>query len=106
MSDVIPKVLLNAQNKRHEKRLRHDDILYYMIKETGRIGITSAGLNKYNILPRSIWINGTKRLELVGKIYHMKQYIFRGHNTGKLINRWFAKSFPSSLIEIEGVKIE
>tara|TARA_B100000929_G_C15429499_1_gene394158 strand:- start:616 stop:927 length:312 start_codon:yes stop_codon:yes gene_type:complete len=88
---AIPKVLLNAQNKRHEKRLRHDDILYYMIKETGRIGITSAGLNKYNILPRSIWINGTKRLELVGKIYRMKQYIFRGHNAGKLINRWFAK---------------
>ena len=87
---AIPKVLLNAQNKRREKRIRHDDILYYMIRETGSIGITSAGLDKYSILPRSLWINGTKRLESVGKIYRIKQYISHGRAAGKLINRWFA----------------
>ena len=88
---AIPKQLLNAQKVRHEKRLRHDDILYYMIKETGCIGITSAGLDKYNILPRTIWINGTKRLEYVGKIYRTKHYISHGHNAGKVINRWVAR---------------
>ena len=69
----------------------HDEILYWMIKETGDIGITSTGLRRFNILPRSIWVNSTKRLLEKGFILRKKEYITHGKNSGKLVNRYFAK---------------
>jgi len=68
----------------------HDEILYWMIKETGDIGITSTGLRRFNILPRSIWVNSTKRLLEKGFILRKKEYITHGKNSGKLVNRYFA----------------
>ena len=76
-------------NRREGAKI-HDEILYWMIKETGNIGITSTGLKRLNILPRSIWVNSTKRLLEKGFILREKEYITHGKNTGKLVNRYFA----------------
>ena len=84
-------MMISEMNRREGAKI-HDEILYWMIKETGNIGITSTGLRRLNILPRSIWVNSTKRLLEKGFILREKEYITHGKNTGKLVNRYFAIS--------------